>query len=204
MSAYIYIEGGATGAGSKYLKTKCQEAFHKLLGRMGFAGRRPRLVACGGRGDVYDRFVIELSSGTTDYAAIWIDSEEPMANPNATWQHLGTVKTVPKWVQPADAQDDQVLFMTTCMETWIVADHQTLSEHYGHELKKAALPPLMNLEQRQRHDVQGMLVRATRDCSNAYEKGEHSYQILAELNPAVLEQHLPSFVRVRQILNAKL
>ena len=37
MSAYIYIEGGARGADSKYLYIRCQEAFHKLLDRMGFA-----------------------------------------------------------------------------------------------------------------------------------------------------------------------
>jgi hypothetical protein len=45
VSAYVYLEGGASGTGSKYLNTKCQEAFHKLLDRMGFH-RKPRLVAC--------------------------------------------------------------------------------------------------------------------------------------------------------------
>jgi len=204
VSAYIYIEGGAAGAGSKYLKTKCQEAFHKLLDRMGFAGRKPRLVACGGRSDVYERFVVEHSAGTADYVAMWIDSEEPMVNPNAAWQHLRKVATVPQWLQPAGAQDDQVLFMTTCMETWIVADREVLKEYYGHALQEPALPPLVNLEKRPRHDVQGMLEHATRECTNFYKKGERSYEILAELNPAALRQQLPSFVRVGQILNAKL
>ena len=55
MSAYIYLEGGASGAGSKYLNTRCQEAFHKLLDQMGFTGRKPRLVACGGREAVYEK-----------------------------------------------------------------------------------------------------------------------------------------------------
>src|ERR1017187_4128917 len=101
VSAYIYIEGGAVGAGSKYLKTKCQEAFHKLLDRMGFMGRKPRLVACGGRNDVYERFVIEHSAGGENYVAMWIDSEDPMVNPNTAWQHLQNVSTVPKWPRPA-------------------------------------------------------------------------------------------------------
>jgi hypothetical protein len=204
LSAYIYLEGGATGAGSKYLKAKCQEAFHKLLDRMGFAGRKPRLVACGGRGDVYERFVIEHSENAAGYVAMWIDSEEPMANPNAAWQHLQNVTTVPKWEKPARAQDDQVLFMTTCMETWIMADHEVLREHYGHKLHEPALPPLVNLENRVRHDVQDRLERATHSCKNAYKKGALSYEILAALNPATLRQHLPSFVRAHEILKTKL
>ena len=73
MNAYIYIEGGAKGAYSKNLNTRCQEAFHKLLGRMGFKGRKPRLVACGGRDDVYNRFVIEHSQKFADYVAMWIE-----------------------------------------------------------------------------------------------------------------------------------
>jgi hypothetical protein len=204
VSAYIYLEGGARGTGSKYLNTKCQEAFHKLLDQMGFKGRKPRLVACGSRSAVYDRFVIEHSQNPAGYVAMWIDSEEPMTNPNAAWQHLRMVTTVPPWAQPDGAEDHQVLFMTTCMETWIVADRDLLSDHYGNELQESALPPLAALEERSRHDVQSTLEHATRNCTNAYEKGERSFEVLGRLNPATLEQHLPSFVRIHRILNEKL
>lgn len=81
MSAFIYIEGGARGADSKWLNIRCQEGFHKLLDRMGFKGRKPRIVACGSRGAVYERFAIEHSKNVAGYVAMWIDSEEPMANP---------------------------------------------------------------------------------------------------------------------------
>lgn len=204
MSAYIYIEGGARGAGSKDLNIRCQEAFHKLLDSMGFMGRKPRLVACGSRSAVYDRFVVQNSQNVGDYVAMWIDSEEPMANPEAAWKHLRTVTTVPSWAQPQGAENDQVLFMTTCMETWIVADRDVLSDHYRDELQESALPPLVGLEQRGRHDVQNMLEHATRNCSNAYSKGKRSFEVFAKLTPAVLERHLPSFVRIRRILNTRL
>ena len=204
MSAYIYIEGGATGAGSRDLNLRCQQAFHKLLGSMGFKGRFPRLWACGGRGAVFDEFVNHHSSNTADYVAMWIDSEEPMENPDAAWEHLRTVTTVPKWAKPQGAQDDQVLFMTTCMETWIVADRDALRKHYGRQLQESALPPLVSLEERGRHDVQGKLGHATRHCANAYEKGKRSFEILGKLTPATLEHHLPSFGRARRILTEKL
>jgi hypothetical protein len=209
VSAYIYLEGGASGpnsedgSSSKYLTVRCQQAFHILLDRMGFKGRKPRLVPCGGRGRVFDRFCTAHKAGG-GYVAMWIDSEEPMINIEQAWRHLAGVTTVAAWEKPDGAEDDQVLFMTTCMETWIVADRATLRSHYGHKLNENALPPLNGLEGRGRHDVHDRLTRATKDCKNAFAKGKRSFDVLEELEPAVMMQHLTSFVRVDRILRAKL
>lgn len=204
VSACIYLEGGAKGPDSKFLTIACQQAFHKLLDSMGFTGRKPKLVACGGRGSVFERFCTAHKSGTCDYVAMWIDSEEPMADIEQAWKHLAAVTTVPVWEQPDNAMDEQVLFMNTCMETWIAADRKTLQTYYGVLLQESALPSLNQLEQRGRHDVQEKLMNATRNCKNAYSKGKQSYLILAELDADVLKKHLPSFVRVQRILDDKL
>ena len=121
----------------------------------------------------------------------------------AAWKHLGAVTTVGAWKQPADAQDEQVLFMTTCMETWIVADRAALKEHYGHKLQESALPPLHDLEQRSRHDVQDKLEKATQNCQNAYAKGKRSFEALEAVSPSALCS-LPAFARVERILKKKL
>lgn len=94
--------------------------------------------------------------------------------------------------------------MTTCMETWIVADRDALAKHYGDKLQISALPPLVDLESRSRHDIQNYLFHATRDCSNAYKKGKRSFAVLEKLSPNELELHLRSFVRVKQILEDRL
>ena len=130
-----------------------------------------------------------------------IDSEDPVVDLEKTWDHLNSRD---QWDKPAGATDEQVLFMTTCMETWIVADRAALKEHYGHRLQENALPPLNNLEARNRHDVYDNLFHASRNCSNAYSKGKRSFEVLAKLDPAVLKQHLLSFVRVDRILKATL
>lgn len=203
MSAFIYIEGGAGGPKSKYLNIACQRAFHKLLDSMGFKDRKPHLVACGGRHQVYDRFCTKHKEASRDYVAMWIDSEDPMADPERAWQHLKEVKTVQAWQQPAGAEDDQVLFMTTCMETWIVADREGLRSHYRQGLQETALPSLHELEERPRHDVQDRLERATRQCRNQYAKGKRSFEVLAVLNPSALVP-LPSYARALGILKKKL
>lgn len=168
---------------------------------MQFAGRKPRLVACGGRDAVFDRFLTQHLQNIAGYVAIWIDSEDPILNPNTTWAHL---QARDGWNQPPGAHDEQVLFMTTCMETWLVTDRAALREYFGQQLQESALPPLNNLEQRVRGDIQEKLFHATRNCSNPYQKDRRSFEILGYLSPGILEQYLPSFARVRRILNSRL
>jgi hypothetical protein len=80
----------------------------------------------------------------------------------------------------------------------------TLAKHYGADLQESALPSLDNLEECNRHVVQDALIHATRNCGNAYNKGKRSFEVLGLLDPEMLGQHLPSFVRVRRILDASL
>lgn len=198
MRAHLYIEG----AESKEDQIRCREGFRKLLERAGFAGRMPRLSACGGRNAVFDDFrTAHGKSKAGDYVAMLIDSEERMADVEQAWAHL---KSRDNWDKPDRAEDEQVLLMTTCMETWIVADVESLKNHYGHKLQESALPPTHNLEDRSRSDVHDRLVQATRACSKAYRKGSRSFALVGGLNPASLESRLPSFKRLKRVLNERL
>lgn len=198
MRTYIYIEGGGD---SKELHVRCRQGFRQLLERCGFSERMPRLVACGGRSAAYSDFKTAHESNKAEYVAMLIDSEKPVSNPEETWDHL---RNCDRWERPDGADDEQVLFMTTCMETWIVADRDTLRQHYGSSLQESALPSLISLEQGNRQDIQEGLKRATRNCSNAYQKGKRSFEILGKLEPETMESHLPAFQRAKRILNEKL
>ena len=89
--------------------------------------------------------------------------------------------------------------MTTSMETWMAADRNALTAHFGPRLNESALPPLQNMEHRDRHAVLQALEIASRGCPGQYNKGPKSFELLGKLNPAVLEEHLPSFKRVKRI-----
>ncbi len=196
MNVTIFLEGGGD---SNQLRSECRAGFRKLLERCGLTGRLPRLVACGGRERAFDEFktaLAHLKSG--DLVLLWVDSEDPIANIEDPWTHL---KSRDDWDRPNEASNEHVLLMTTCMETWIVADRAILAEHYGADLQESALPPLQNLEERARHAVQEALTRATRNCSNKYTKGKRSFEVLGKLDPATLMHHLPSFARTRRILD---
>ncbi len=208
VKAVLYLEGGGD---SKELRARCREGFRRLLDSCGFAKRRINLVACGGRGPAFDKFKsAHKKKASNEFIGLWIDSEDPLKNLEATWEHLKN-RPGDNWEKPDGATDDQVLFMTTCMETWIVADRETLKKHFGSKLQVSALPPLEKLEERDRHDIFRRLKHATRNCSNPYQKGEDSFEILGKLSPTVLGQRdrisrplLPSFVRVVEILEKQL
>ena len=126
-----------------------------------------------------------------------VDSEDPLDAIEATCAHLANRDG---WEKPPNAQDEQVLLMVTCMETWIVADRNALSSHYGDKLQENALPAVESLESRPRDKVQKALLHATRNCLNKYSKGKRSFEVLAKLSPSVLKEKLPSFDRSLRIL----
>ncbi|TFH42004.1 MAG: DUF4276 family protein [ANME-2 cluster archaeon] len=195
----IYIEGGGD---SKELHTLCRKGFRILLENYGFRDNMPKLVSCGGRESAFQDFQIaHAKKSNFDYVAMLIDSENILTDLDETWSYL---KSRDRWDKPPGSENEQVLFMTTCMETWIVADRDALANHYGSDLQISALPPLVKLESRSRQDIQDTLSHATRNCSNAYKKGKRSFYVLEKLSPNELELHLPSFARVKRILENRL
>ncbi|MCO6457350.1 MAG: DUF4276 family protein [Pirellulaceae bacterium] len=199
MSAKIYIEGGGD---SKELHTRCREGFRRLFEKCGFDGRMPRLVACGGRGATFDDFsTAHANAMAGDYVAMLVDSEDPVVDIERTWEHL---KQRDSWDKPDGADDEQVLLMTTCMETWLISDRQALREQYPDCLQENALPHLTVMESRTRDAIQNAMVHATRACKNKFAKGKRSFEVVARLDPAELRKHLPSFVRCERVLGKRL
>jgi hypothetical protein len=199
VSARIYIEGGSD---SKELQARCREGFRRLLERCGLRGRMPRLVACGGRDGAFKDFqVAHRQAGESDYVAMLVDSEAPVKDVERTWTHL---ENRDGWPKPEGAHDEQVLLMTTSMETWIAADRHTLKEYFGDCLQQNALPSLDGMERQARNVVLAALKRATKTCKSPYRKGSQSFKLVGQLDPPVLRKHLPSFERSEAVLKRHL
>jgi hypothetical protein len=149
----IYLEGGGD---SKELKILCRKGFRTLLENCEFKDHMPKLVSCGGRDSAFKDFqTAHANKSNSDYVAMLIDSEDILTDLNETWNHL---KIRDSWDKPPGSENNQVLFMTTCMETWIVADRDALTNHYGSKLQESALPPLVKLESRSRQEIQERLL----------------------------------------------
>ena len=191
----LYVEGGGD---SNALKTACREGFSKFLGKAGLAGRMPRVVACGSRADAYDSFCTAISNG--EAAMLLVDSEAPVAadaqQGDGTkredwerwqpWLHLKQ-RQGDGWDKPTGSEDVHCHLMVQCMEAWLMADRETLKQFFGQGFKENSLPAAANpIEKTGKQQLYDALAKATSGCKtkSAYGKGEHSFKLLALVDPA--------------------
>lgn len=185
----LFVEGGGDG---KALRTACRQAISEFLRKAGLDGCMPRTVACGSRQQAYDDFCTAIRSG--EPALLLVDSEGPVApehqdgNPPdwRPWLHLSQ-RAGDGWEMPAGATEMQCHLMVECMENWFLADRATLQSFFDPGFRPNALPaagrPIENVGKEQ---VYQALAAATSDCKTkaSYGKGEHSFKVLASINPA--------------------
>ena len=114
-----------------------------------------------------------------------VDSEDPVTAASS-WDHLAT-RGGDRWSKPDTGADDHCHLMVQCMENWFLADRETLRRFFGQGYKASALPPAsQNIENISKDTVLRSLSEATKDCKTKarYEKGEHSFDVLARIDPA--------------------
>ena len=203
VKAHLYTSKAENLKRTAFVVARVFEEYLKRL--QVFGGECRALVLVAARNSTFDdSFSTALirSNPSEFIAMLEVDSEDPVKDIERTWDHL---KLRDNWDKPQVANDERVFFMTTSMETWIVADCDTLKEtHYGRKLQENALPPLNGLEnQEAAKRFMTKLVHATRECSNAYKKGRRSFADIAALSVAALKS-LPSFARMVRILDDKL
>ena len=88
------------------------------------------------------------------------------------------------WDKHSEATDENAHLMVQCMEAWFLADKNALANYYGKGFNENSLPRRIEIEQVPKSDIEEGLKMATRQCTKGrYDKGSHSFAILAELNP---------------------
>lgn len=84
--------------------------------------------------------------------------------------------------------------MTQIMESWFLADRDVLKAFFGQGFKENALPATNNaIEGIAKQQVYAALAQATSNCKTktAYGKGEHSFRLLANVDPAKITRASP-------------
>lgn len=192
----LYVEGGGDTAA---LRTACREGFAKFLEQAGLKGRMPRIVACGSRSNAYESFCMAIKTGEAVF--LLVDSEAPVATQHQhgqlgawlPWEHLSQ-RQGDEWLKPANARELQCHMMVQCMENWFLADRDVLKSFFGQGFQDNQLPAAANaVESVSKQQVYQSLANATRACRTKapYDKGEHSFKLLAMIDPHKVTQASP-------------
>jgi len=173
----IYVEGGFQGS----TKTNCRRAFRSFFEKVLPTGSF-KVIASGSRSDAFQDFSAALKGNPGDYIVLLVDSEEAVhASP---WQHL-RARDGDKWQRPAGAHDDQAHLMVQAMESWFLADRQTLASYYGQGFLVGALPRQPNVELVSKPAVLSALEHASRKTQKGlYHKTRHGFDLLEQIDPA--------------------
>jgi Domain of unknown function (DUF4276) len=100
---------------------------------------------------------------------------------------------------------DQVFWMVQVMETWFLADRESVANYYGEAFNSRALPGHRDVEEVSKRDVISSLKRASRDSRKGqYHKTAHAPQLLAVINPAKVQAAAPNCERLFSELLKKL
>jgi hypothetical protein len=186
----LYVEGGGD---SKSLQIECRRGFREFLEKAGLKGRMPAISASGSRRFAYDDYCTAVANG--DAAVLLVDSEAPVSDAHQQgedmakwlpWSHLKQ-RQGDGWDKPGNSPDTDCHLMVQCMESWFLADRQTLKAFFGQGFKEKPLPATNNpVEKVAKTQVYDALAKATNDCKTKaqYGKGEHSFNLLAQVDPA--------------------
>lgn len=189
MSVTVFVEGG--GDGENTLR-QCRQGFAAYCGKLAPTGRRPKIVACGGRNQAFDKFktAIRLSE-EGDICALLVDAEAPITAANAV-QHLAERDG---WEFPEDLNGHQIFLMAQAMEAWFMADREVLGEFYDGGFLANSLPgSATDVESIRKNDLEPRLRHATASTrtKGEYHKVKHGFDLLAAIDPMKVENGSPN------------
>ena len=188
----LFVEGGGN---SKTLHTECRRAFNAFLLKSGFGGHMPRIVACGSRNEAYNDYCTAIENG--EDAALLVDSEAPVIVPQGITDDLSTWKPwyhlknrqgqngqlADNWDKPQIASEKDCHLMVELMESWFLADINTLKQYYGQGFNENCFSGQTNIECIPKKNVIQSLENATRATQKGtYSKGSHSFEILEHID----------------------
>jgi hypothetical protein len=187
----IYVEGGGDG---KNTKDRFRQGMSQFLKRLLEDSPRTRIncIVCGRRNDACRDFRNALKSHPESINILLVDSEDfvKVVSPK---QHLIARDG---W-NLDNIDDDNIHLMVQVMESWLIADIDTLAEYYGQNFNRNVIPLTNNVEDVSKDNVESVLKRATRNTSKGeYHKIKHGPAILEKLDAFTVRRKAPSCERL--------
>ncbi|MEO5333913.1 MAG: DUF4276 family protein [Magnetococcus sp. YQC-5] len=192
--------GGERGLPSKGLAIKMRQSFKSFISKAKIDQGDFKIVRCGSRDQAFNDFMKNFQNRTSDTVPLLlVDSEDPMPSDTNPWDF---VHKRDGWKRPDNARDEHLHFMTQCMESWFLADLDALEKYFGNGFRKNCLPKTSSIEDALKTDIIDSINQAAQNTAKrCYDKGEHSFAILAMLDPFKVQEKSPWACRLFKLLD---
>jgi hypothetical protein len=197
----IYVEGGGDG---RETRARLRQGFGVFLSSLRDRARDQRvhwrIVACGSRESTFRDYKNALDSHPGAFNVLLVDAEGPVTAAGP-WEHLHARDN---WQKP-DVEDKHCHLMVQCMEAWLIADREAVSQYYGQGFRENALPSNRDVEAVDKQRVNDTLQTATRDTQKgAYHKTRHGPELLESIRPEEVQSKSRHCKRLFDTLSVEL
>ena len=181
------MEGGGKGKNGKAV---IREGMTKFLDKATASSGKFQVTCCGSRNEALGMFrtALERPNDNPDYIFLLVDSEAFVKDADdrikRPKQHLQTRD--PSWDMQG-MNEEQIHFMAQVMESWFIADVEALSNFYGQNFNRNAIPKNNIVEEIEKLKIEAALEESTKNTTKGkYHKIQHGAKILAIINPKVV------------------
>ena len=181
MKAVVYVEGGSSRRSERTRFLLAMRTFlRKGATHGGNPPPAPEVVVCGSRGEALRKFRRACSRPSATTPLLLVDAEGPVDwDRGSARDHL---QRVDNW-NLRFTDDRSVHLMVQFMETWFVADPETVEAYYGKGFRKKALPAAADPERVGKSQVLSALKQATaRTRRRRYDKTRDAPALLERLD----------------------
>ena len=139
------------------------------------------LVASGSRNEALKDFEIALRRHKNDIIALLVDAEGLVLS-DSVWEHLASLPDA-ALQKPKGAKDKHAHLMVQVMESWFLADKETLKAYYGQGFRESCLLETSNIENVSKDTVLQSLKKAVADTKKGeYLKTRHAADLLSQID----------------------
>lgn len=189
MEIKLYVEGGGRGT-NKNATIKLQQGFDSLLKELKELARAKKIsfkvIPSGSTDETYEEFIFSIKHSSQSFNLLLVDSDKPLEDKDTPKIFLQREK---KW-DLKKVEENQCHLMVQIMESWFLADSETLKSFYGQKFNSNAIPKTKDIEKILKDSVESSLDSATKNTQKGIyseNKLKHSSELLAKLSVEIIK-----------------
>lgn len=200
----IYIEGGSKGQ-DRFSSQKLRIGFANFFEELNEKARSKNIsfrpIICGSTDQTFKIFRGANRKAENSFLCFLVDSDKPLEDDDTPKIFLQREK---KW-DLRDISEEQCQLMVQIMESWFLADVETLQSYYGQKFNSKAIPNTNDVEKIAKLDVENSLAKATKATQKGvYNKIKHGAELLSRIDVIKIRQKAKHCQRVFQTIEEKI